>query len=113
MELTFLYSPGFVKAWDRHRLSDLDLVASEQLIAKNPAAAPVMKGTGGLRKVRFAPPSLHKGMSRAARVGFAYFKSKSAVIVVAMLMKNDAANFSAAERAEIAKWLKLVEGSFR
>ena len=112
MELTFLYSPGFAREWDRQRLNDLDLQALEQTIAKAADAAPVTRGTGGLRKIRFAPPSRHTGKSGATRVGFAYFRSKAAIIVVAMFSKNDASNFTAAQRSEIAKWLKQIERSF-
>jgi hypothetical protein len=113
MTLTFLYSPGFVREWDRQRLTDLDLQALEQAIAKAPHAAPVMRGSGGLRKIRFAPPSRHTGKSGAMRVGFAYFQAKAAIIVVAMFSKNDASNFTAAQRAAIEKWLKMTERDFR
>ena len=89
MDLTFLYSPGFVKEWDRQGLDDSDLQALEQTIARAPYAAPVMRGTGGLRKIRFAPPSLHRGKSGANRVGFAFFPSKSAIVVVAIFAKNE------------------------
>lgn len=102
-----------MREWDRQRLTDADLRALEQTIAKAPDGAPVMRGTGGLRKLRFAPPSMHRGKSGATRVGFAYFRAKAGVIVVAIFAKNDAANFTAAQRAEIEKWLKLVERSFR
>jgi len=94
MDFTFVYSPGFVREWDRHRLTDLDLVALEQAIARAPESAPIVQGTGGLRKIRFAPPSLHRGKSGGMRVGFAYLRAKGAIIVVAMFAKKDAANFT-------------------
>lgn len=113
MELTFLYSPGFVAEWNRQRLVDDDLVALEQWIARAPGSAPIMQGTGGLRKTRFAPPSRHTGKSGAMRVGFAYFPAKSAIIVVAMFSKNEAPNFTAAQKAEVKKWLERIEKSFK
>jgi hypothetical protein len=113
MKFTFVYSPGFVREWDRLRLTDEDLVALEQTIAKAPEAAPIVTGTGGLRKIRFAPPSWHTGKRGATRVGFAYFQDKDAIIVVAVFSKNEASNFTAAERAEISKWLKRMEREFR
>src|SRR5437667_3191538 len=106
MNVTFVYSPGFVREWNRLRLTDSDLQALEALIIKAPRAAPVMRGTGGLRKIRFAPPSMHRGKSGATRVGFAYFQTKAAIAVVSIFSKNEASNFTAAQRAEIAKWLK-------
>ena len=113
MDLTFVYSPGFVTEWNRQQLTDDDLVALEAWIAQQRSMAPVIRGTGGLRKIRFAPPSWHTGKSGATRVGFSYFPTKSAVIVVAMFSKTEAANFTAAQRAEIRKWLSRVEKSFR
>jgi hypothetical protein len=113
MDLTFLYSPGFVAEWERQRLTDDDLVALEGWLAEVRASAPVMRGTGGLRKTRFAPPSRHIGKRGAMRVGFAFFQSKSAIIVVAMFSKSEMPNFTAAQRVEIGKWLKRIERSFR
>jgi hypothetical protein len=113
MLLTFLYTPGFVREWERQRLTDEDLQALEALIARDPAAAPVVPGTGGLRKLRFAPPSRHTGKRGANRVGFAFFRAKSFVFVVAMFAKNEAADFTAAERGEIARLLREVERNLK
>jgi hypothetical protein len=113
MNLAFVYSHGFVREWKRQRLTDDDLRALEGEIGRATEASPVMRGTGGLRKLRFAPPSIHRGKSGATRVGFAYFRAKAAIIVVAIFSKNDVANFTAAQRAEIEKWLKKIERSFR
>ena len=113
MELTFLYSPGFVREWNRQRLTDLDLQALEAAIGKAPDAPPVIRGAGGLRKIRFAPPSRHTGKSGSMRVGFAYFQVKAAIFVVAMFSKNEASNFTAAEKAQIARELKIAERNFR
>jgi hypothetical protein len=113
MTSTFLYSEGFVREWKRPRLTDEDLQALENAIQKAPEAPPVMKGTGGLRKMRFAPPSRHTGKRGAFRVGFAYFPIKAAIFVAALFAKNDADNFTMAERAEIAEQLKRAERNFQ
>ena len=113
MQLTFLYSARFVREWNRHRLSDADLQALEFAIQKSPDGPPVIRGTGGLRKIRFAPPSRHTGKRGSFRVGFAYFRVKAAVFVVAVIAKNEASNFTAAECAEIAAELKRAERNFR
>lgn len=113
MNLTFIYSPGFVREWARLRLGDSDLQALEAEIAQAPEVPPIMKGTGGLRKIRFAPPSRHQGKSGANRIAFAYFRAKAAIIVVAVLSKNESANFTPAQRQEIGKWLKQFEENYR
>jgi hypothetical protein len=113
VKLTFLYSPGFVTEWERQQLTDADLQALEAEIERAPAAAPVIRGTGGLRKLRFAPPSRRTGKRGSMRVGFAYFRIKAAIFVAAILAKNEASNFSKAELTAIAAELKLAERHFR
>jgi hypothetical protein len=56
---------------------------------------------------------MHRGKRGATRVGFAYFRSRDAIIVLAIFAKNEAANFTAVARAEIAKWLKQFDKDFR
>lgn len=64
-----------------------------------PEAGAVMAGTGGLRKIRFAPPSRHSGKSGAFRVGYVYFRDARAIMLLAIFAKNDQANLTAAERS--------------
>lgn len=113
MELTFVYSPGFVREWDRQRLNDADLQALEDAIRRSPDGPPVIRGAGGLRKMRFAPPSRRTGKRGSMRVGFAYVRLKSAVIVMTIFAKNEAADLSEEQKREIAKLLKLIERDFR
>jgi hypothetical protein len=113
MELTFIYLRRFVREWERLGLTDADLQALEAAIGKAPEAAPIMRAAGGLRKIRFAPPSRHTGKRGSMRVGFAYYRIKAAIFVIAIFPKNKASNFSLAERAEIARELKLAERNFR
>ncbi len=113
MELTFVYSPRFVREWDRQRLTDADLRSLEEVIRKSPDAPPLIRGTAGLRKMRFAPPSRHTGKRGSMRVGFAYFRVKAAIFVAAIFAKNEASNFSVSERAEIAAELRRAERNFQ
>ncbi len=113
MELTFVYAPRFVREWDRQRLTDVDLQALEEMISKSPAAPPVIRGTGGLRKMRFAPPSRHTGKRGSMRVGFAYFRIKAAAFVVTIFSKNEASDLSPDEKRAIGNWLHLMERDFR
>jgi hypothetical protein len=71
MMITFIQLSGFVSEWKRFRLDGEDLRDLERSLLARPDAGAVMAGTGGLRKVRFAPPSRHSGKSGAYRVGYA------------------------------------------
>src|ERR1700755_2813759 len=71
-----------------------------------PMLATLMTGTGGLRKMRFAPPSWHTGKSGAARVCYAVFPDFGRVYFVAIFGKNEQANLAKAERNRVAILLR-------
>lgn len=105
MELSFIQLSAFSSNWKRMKLSDDDLRALESAIAEAPANAPVMRGTGGLRKIRFAPHDLSAGKSTGARVCYAYFAEFGLVYLCAVFPKNAKGNLSAAECAAYRKVL--------
>ena len=59
MERTFFQTTEFSKQWDSLGFNDEDLRHLELDILRNPLRYPVLQGTGGLRKARFAAE--HKG----------------------------------------------------
>lgn len=67
MEAVFVELPPF----ERHRasyLNDQDFRLLQLLLMKDPFAGDAIKGTGGLRKLRFAAPQRHKGKRSGIRV---------------------------------------------
>ncbi len=77
------------------------------MIANSPAGAPVMAGTGGLRKIRFAAKGSGGGKSGGVRVCYAYFPRYGLVYLCAVYPKSGKANLSAAEKAayrQIIEW---------
>lgn len=79
---------------------------------RNPDAGAVVGGTGGLRKVRFAPPSRHAGKRGAFRVGYAYFRNADAIYLLAIYPKNEQANLTPAEKAEARKLIEKIGHDF-
>jgi hypothetical protein len=73
-----------------------------------PRAAPVVPGTGGLRKLRFAPPEWHTGKRGALRVCYAYFREHSIVVLMAAYSKNRKDNLSPAEKTVIKKMIAEI-----
>jgi hypothetical protein len=65
----FIELDGFTDAWRDLRLSDGDLHALQLAIMAKPKGAPVVSGTGRLRKIRYAPSRSGKG--KAALLVFA------------------------------------------
>jgi hypothetical protein len=64
-----------------------------------------MAGTGGVRKIRFAPPSWNTGKSGATRVCYAMFTIVDTVYLLTMFRKNQQENLTAGEKAEIKAWM--------
>ena len=54
MKRTFLEVPLFTKRWAEIGLSDDELWELQCMLLKDPASGPIIEGTGGIRKVRFA-----------------------------------------------------------
>ena len=79
MRLTFAYLSFFVSRWETLGLTDEDLVALERELLRRPDAGKVIPGTGGLRKMRFAPPRSGRGKSGGVRVIYAHFPDYACV----------------------------------
>jgi hypothetical protein len=101
MQLTFIQLSPFKARWNELRLSDEDLQALESMILGRPEIGAVVSQTGGIRKVRSAPPSRHMGKSGALRIGYAYYRLAGTVYLVAIVVKSNQANFSAAQKKEL------------
>ena len=86
-----------------HNLWDL-----QSQIMKSPAA-PVMRGTGGLRKLRFAPAGESIGKRGAIRVCYATFPRYRVVLLVRAYGKAIKDNLTQRERQGIKTYLAQVE----
>lgn len=74
--------------------------AVKTALAADPECGVVMRGTGGVRKLRVALQG--RGKSGGARVVY-YFRNQSMpLFLLAIFAKNEKDNLSAAERAQIA-----------
>ena len=91
-------------------LDDDDLIGLEQLIAADPTAAPIMRGTGGLRKVRFAPEG--RGKSGGFRVCYFFHAAPGMVVLARVFSKSAKANISAAERSIIRRLAAEIDREF-
>ena len=97
---------AFAANWKGLGLTDEDLRALESAIQVNPAGPPVMAGTGGLRKTRFAAGRSSGGKSGGARACYAYFPEYGLVYLCAVFPKNEKASLTPAERNEYRKVLE-------
>lgn len=113
MDWTLIQMPTFTARWRAEKLPDEDLQALESEVMKNPSGCRVMRGTGGLRKMRFAPPSRGKGKSGSMRVGFAQFPDYELILLVTLFLKKDEENFDAATCNVVKAVLHRIEDRLR
>lgn len=66
MKRTFIRLESFLKAWEAIGLTEEDYQSLEDTLLENPQFGPVIEGSGGVRKVRFAVPG--KGKRGGTRV---------------------------------------------
>lgn len=101
-------TPEFDKNWSKLGLTDDDLKKLQEEILLNPKIGPVIEGTGGLRKMRFA---LNTGKSGGARVLYVDFVVLEEVYLIAAFPKSDKVNISSAEKNQIQKRIKELKQS--
>jgi len=111
LNASFVQLSIFVSAWQYLGLNDEDLRALENLIRERPQAGKVIPGTGGVRKIRFAPPSWNRGKSGAVRVCYACFMAGKAVFLLTAYGKNKKENLTADEKKSYRKLLSQIEES--
>ena len=111
MRLSFIQLGTFVADWRSLRLDDDDLRALEMMLLDNPDRGQVMSGTGGLRKLRFAPPSRHSGKSGGMRVGYIHLPGDGLIVFVLIFSKNEKANLTSAERVQTKTLMERLKRS--
>lgn len=109
MRRTFIQTTEFSKNWERLGFTDDDLRFLELEILKNPKIGPVIRGTGKLRKMRFAFEN--KGKSGSARVCYVDYTVLETVYLITVYPKSEKENLTKAERNSIKKMIELLEQS--
>jgi hypothetical protein len=95
--------PQFIRDAEAVGINEEQRTAIIQAIAADPRQGDLIRGSGGLRKVRFGGRS--KGKSGGYRVITGYFGMNVPVYLVAVLSKGDRGTFS---KTEIAGFRKLT-----
>jgi hypothetical protein len=107
--LGFIELRPFTAAWHQLKLTDDDLQAVQIFIMTNPKFAPVIEGTGGLRKARFSPARERRGKSGGYRVCYVYFEDAAIVLLVLVYPKSEKDNLTDKERKYIKQLVHRIE----
>lgn len=86
-----------------------DLEELYDYLSENPTAGPIIKSTGGVRKLRWSPKKSNKGKSGSLRILY-HYSNNILVIILGAFSKSEMENISEAEKNTLKKILpKLIE----
>ena len=111
MTRIFVELPLFRSKWKAMGLNDRDLTRLQQELLADPKVGDVLKGTGGIRKMRFAFEK--KGKSGSARVIYIDFEVYEKIFLITAYPKNEKDNLTEAERNELRSLVKILENQLR
>lgn len=103
----FITIPSFLVKWKKLNLNDADMIRLEQDLLSNPKIGAVMRGTGGVRKMRFAFEN--RGKSGSVRVIYVDFEVYKKIYLIDVYQKADKDNLTDQERSEIKSMVELLE----
>jgi hypothetical protein len=107
--LRFIHLPPFDNKWARFKLTDRDLNALQIAIMAGPERFPVIQGTRGLRKLRFAGDDSNLSKRESFRVCFSHFPEYGIAVLVTIFAKNETADLNAADKRAISAILSSIE----
>ena len=107
----FIMMPEFDKMCAKIGLNDEDLKSLQLEILSNPKAGAVIRGTGGLRKMRFALED--KGKRSSIRVLYVDFVIFEKVYLITAYPKSQKDNLSEAESNDIKKLITQLERTLK
>ena len=109
MTRTVIQTDEFSFRWDALGFNDDDLRRLEFDIMMKHDKYPVIQGTGGLRKARFAFE--YRGKSGGVRGCYVDFVVKETIYLITVYSKNQKDNLSKEEKNEIRKLIDVLEKS--
>src|SRR5438270_491064 len=101
--LSFVETRAFQSAWSGCGLTLEDMYDLQTALLLGPNAGQVILGTGGLRKLRFAPARAGRGKSGAYRVCYVHFAAHGLILLVAVYPKNAKADLTDDDKKRIRK----------
>lgn len=111
MTRTFIQTKEFTRNWEGLGLNDDDLRRLELQIMSDPQIGVVMRGTGKLRKMRFALGN--SGKSGGTRVCYVDFLSLETIYLITVYSKSAKENLTGAQRNEIKRMIDKLEENLK
>ena len=106
-----MHTKVFDRQWDALSCDDDDLLELQKAIYENPQKPPVIRGTGGVRKIRIAIEG--KGKSGGARILYIDFVIRSVVGLLYAYPKNEKENIDENERRILKTMVEQISENWR
>jgi hypothetical protein len=110
--VAFVEDQGFSDSWKKLGHDDDDLFALQDQIAAWPKSAPVIAGTGGVRKLRFASSRQRTGKRGGSRVCYVYFEHHRIVVLAVAFAKTVKSDLLAWERKALKRMVEVWDRQF-
>ena len=107
MTRTFIELPLFRSKWEDLGLNDDDLKRLQVELLADPKVGAVMRGTGGVRKMRFAFEQ--RGKSGSVRVIYVDFEVYKRIYLITAYTKSEKDNLTDKERNEIHRLIDILK----
>ena len=112
--LHFIELTPFTKRWELLGLdAESDLTALQWSIMAGPKVGPVIKGTRGLRKLRFSPPTWKVGKRGATRVLYVYFEEFFICLLCFVYGKGELDTISETTKAQLNQVIGEIANELR
>jgi hypothetical protein len=103
--MLFIETPYFTRFCEEHCTDD-DLRGLQQQLIEHPDAGDLIRGTKGLRKLRWALPG--RGKSGGARAIYYWRSAAGQIYLLYAYAKNAQADLSAVQRKVLMQWVNEV-----
>ena len=107
----FIHTKVFDRLWESLGCNDDDLSELQKMICENPQGHPVIRGTGGVNKIRFALES--GGKSGGARIIYGDFPDHGIVYLFAAYPKNEKEDITEDERMFLKDAMTQINKNWR
>jgi len=107
----FIHTKVFDSRWHALGCNDDDLLELQKAICEDPQKPPVIRGTGGVRKIRIALEG--RGKSGGARVLYVDFVMRGMVGLLYVYSKNEKETISEDERKILKTMVEQINENWR
>ena len=104
MNLEFIETTEFQSRWEDLGMTDDDLQELQNYLMEHPDVAPIIQGTGGLRKLRWAREG--RGKSGGLRTIFIDMSASAQIYLVTVFGKDEKDDLSPAEKKVMKAFVK-------